>query len=107
MKKKLNNSLLDEIKDLVKKVDSSATIILFGSSAKGNSNKHSDIDLLILIDKEKLTYLDEREIKNPLYDLEFQTGKIISPLVLSKKNWENEHSKTPFYNNVMLEGIQI
>ncbi len=39
----------------------------------------------------------------PLYDFEFDTGTIISPLI-SKKDWETKRKITPFYYNVVKEG---
>jgi hypothetical protein len=42
-----------------------------------------------------------------LYDIEFDTGTIISPLVYSKKFWEHEHRVTPFYENVKKEGVVL
>ena len=63
-----------------------------------------DVDLLILIDKDKITRNDEKRMKYPLYDLEFKTGTIISPIVFSKKDWETRHRITPFYENVKKEG---
>ena len=50
---------------------------------------------------------DERRIKYPLYDLEFNTGTIISPLLLTKNAWNNIHKKTPFYENVQREGVTL
>ena len=47
---------------------------------------------------------DERRITYPLFDIEFETGILISPLVLSKKDWESKHRITPFYENVTKEG---
>jgi predicted nucleotidyltransferase len=102
-----NNRILLRIKDLVKKAEPKATVILYGSYARGQNKKHSDFDILILVDTDKITYSDEQRIKYPLYDLEFETGKIISPLVLSRKDWENKHSITPFYHNVKKEGVQL
>ena len=60
--------------------------------------------MLILIDKEKITRADEKRIKYPLYDIEFDNGTIISPLVFSKHDWEKRHKITPFYENVRREG---
>lgn len=37
-----------------------------------------------------------KKIKYPLYDIEFELGTIISPLVISKKDWETKHRATPF-----------
>ena len=107
MKFRPENTILITIKQLVHKVDPKAQIILFGSYARGDNNKNSDIDLLILLDKENISYLDEKQITYPLYDIEFETGQIISPLVLSKFDWESKHRITPFYTNVKKEGIVL
>lgn len=102
-----NKRILLKIKELVKKTEPSATVILFGSFARGQQNKQSDIDVLILVDNEKITYSDEKRIKYPLYDLEFETGMIISTLIISRKDWETRHSITPLYLNVKKEGVQL
>ena len=82
-------------------------MILYGSYARGTFTEQSDIDLLILLDKSKISRDDETKIKYPLYDIEFDTGLIISPIVLSKNEWESQHKITPFYENVMREGIVL
>lgn len=81
--------------------------MLYGSYARGDYRSSSDIDILILLDKDTITGGDEKQITYPLYDIEFETGTIISPLVLSKKDWESRHSITPFYKNVIKEGIVL
>jgi predicted nucleotidyltransferase len=93
------------IKNLVKSTEPDATIILYGSYARGDNRKDSDLDLLILLDKDKITREDEKKVKYPLYDIEFETGQIISPLVISKKDWETRHKITPFYDNIRREGV--
>ena len=103
----IDEKILLRIKQLVIFTEPSATVILYGSHARGQNNKQSDIDLLILIDNDKVTYSDEKRIKYPLYDLEFETGKVISPLIFSRNDWETRHSITPFYKNVKREGIQL
>ena len=100
-----NQQLLNQIKYLVTTQDPTAVLILYGSFARGDNTDGSDIDLLILLDKDIITINDEKRMKYPLYDLEFDTGQIISPLVLSKKDWEHRHKITPFYENVSREGI--
>ena len=91
----------------VKSIDPTAIVILYGSCARGDNNKDSDIDLLILLDKPKITPQESKNIKYPLYDIEFETGQVISPLVLTRKDWETRHRITPFYENVTKEGITL
>ena len=99
--------ILSRIKQIVNCIEPLATVILFGSFARGDNKKYSDIDILILVDKDKLSYSDEKRIKYPLYDLEFDTGKVISPVVFSRKDWETRHSITPFYKNIKREGVLL
>ena len=102
-----NAEILNRIRDIINTVEPKSKIILFGSFARGENQINSDIDLLILIEKEKITRKDEKRIKYPLYDLEFETGQIISPLLFSMKEWEDKHSITPLYNNIKQEGIEL
>jgi len=99
--------ILGLIKGTVNATDPSAKVILFGSYARGDNNEGSDIDLLILLDKEKITYEDETRISYPLFMVEIKTGISISPMVYSKNFWETKHKVTPFYENVNQEGIVL
>lgn len=96
--------LLKLIKASVKATDPKAVVILYGSFARGDYREDSDVDLLVLVDQDKLTRVDVKRIKYPLYDIEFETGTIISPLIFSKHDWEKRHRITPFYENVTREG---
>jgi predicted nucleotidyltransferase len=98
------DNLLQLVKTTVKKTEPKATLILYGSYARGDFDTDSDLDLLVLVDKEHITRSDQKRIKYPLYDIEFDTGVLISPLILSNKEWESIHRKTPFFENVSKEG---
>jgi uncharacterized protein len=101
------DQLLQRIKESVVATAPDAKLVLFGSYARGTNTKDSDIDLLILLDKDKITWPEEKRITYPLYDIEFETGTQISPVILSKKDWESKHKITPFYKNVAREGIVL
>jgi predicted nucleotidyltransferase len=101
--------IINQIKKLMKHTAPQAEVILYGSQARGDAHEDSDIDLLILVDKDKLSYQEQVAITNPLFDLESQYNyKIaISPLVYTRQQWYNRPFQTPFYLNVMNEGIKL
>lgn len=101
------SEIIEQIRKTVYGIAPTAKIILFGSEARGEARFDSDIDLLILLEGEKLTLAQEEAITLPLYELELKTGVAISPIVMLKKLWENRPFKTPFYVNVVNEGIVL
>ena len=102
-----SENILQQIKRIVTEKEPSATIYLYGSRARGNAGKESDWDILILLDRKKITPDIERAVTFPLYDLEFDTGEIISPIVYSVNEWFSKYRITPFFTSVMKEGKKL
>ena len=96
-----------QIQMLMRRLFPTAEVILYGSEARNEARPDSDIDLLILVDGDKLTLSREDAITTPLYELELQTGVAISPIVMLKKQWANRPMITPFYLNILKEGIRL
>ncbi len=100
------NPIIQKIKSVVHDTVPDARVILFGSCARGEEHKESDIDLVIIL-KRTANYSEQQKITTPLYDLEIESGFIISPKVFSENDWNGKYSITPFYENVMREGIEL
>ena len=101
--------IIQAVQNVLRQVAPAAEVILYGSEARGEAHVDSDIDLLILVEKEKVTNQDIINIANPLYDLEaeFDFQITISPLIYSRKQWYDRPFRTPFYINVMNEGVKL
>lgn len=96
--------IVRRIADTLHRIAPNAQAILYGSEARGDARPDSDIDVLILLDNnENLTVERELEITRHLYEVEVDTGVIISPMVMLRQMWESV--TTPFTVNVMKEGI--
>ncbi|MBR5395477.1 MAG: nucleotidyltransferase domain-containing protein [Bacteroidaceae bacterium] len=99
--------VVNRISQTIHRVAPTATGILYGSEARGDARQDSDIDVLILLDGEKRDLKHEDELAGELYDIELATGILISPMIMPRKQWESRPFKTPFYVNVMNEGIRL
>ena len=97
--------IVKRIQEVLRRVAPDAQAILFGSEARGDARPYSDIDLLILIDKEKISLEEEQRITHPLFHIEYETGVLINPIVRSKSLWGK--LVTPFYMNVNKEGVLL
>ena len=100
-----NKEFLNSIKQTVHSIDKSATIILFGSRARGDAKKDSDWDFLIITDnpvdkKKKESFRDELVIT------EIDSEQTSNTLIYSKENW-NKYKYTPLYYFINKEGIKL
>ena len=99
--------IVKQIRQAVRQTDPTATVILYGSEARGDARPDSDIDVLILLEGDKRDLQRESEMSGALYDVELATGVLVSPMIMLRSQWENRSFKTPFYINVVNEGIQL
>ena len=99
--------IVQKIKEQLRESSPDATVILYGSEARGDARPDSDIDLLVLINKDEVPVNEEKNIIRALSRLSLLSGIHISSLILPKKEWENRPLVTPFYLNVKNEGIVL
>lgn len=79
---------------------------LFGSKARGDSDRESDIDVLIVLEDW------DRETRNVIfdfcYDLSVDCSVVLAPVIYSRREFESDLTKvTPFYQAVAREGVLL
>lgn len=79
---------------------------IHGSRARGDARNDSDWDILILLDKEVLNQSDYDNVSYPFVLLGCDLGQEINPIMYTKKEWES-YRITPFYENVLRDGIDL
>ena len=83
-------------------------IILFGSYARGDYDDGSDIDIMVLADvSEEDIFKIEREINWACDDLSLDNNIMICILLNNKTLFEKRMPISPFYRNVLNDGVQI
>lgn len=84
-----------------------AEVYLFGSRARKDHNKNSDWDLLILLENAEISVGSEKKLMDTIYELELETGQVLSPFIYSKQVWNQRMENSSFFKNVTKEGIRI
>lgn len=81
-------------------------LILFGSYARGDFKKYSDVDLLVLL--KKATLKKKEQISDLATDLFLKFNTDLSPHIYSKKEFQTlAQLETPFTLMVKKEGIKL
>lgn len=96
-----------KIVEAIEKVAPGSDIYLFGSRARGDERPDSDWDVLVLVDREKVSFAFENEILNAVYDVSLETGELVSPIVKTKNNWLEKRGFIPLYENITRDGILL
>lgn len=88
--------------------DALRQVIVYGSYARGDYQKNSDIDIMILVDASD-AQIKERfnSVCDLAFDFELEYGIVISPLVKNEDHFVKWSETLPFYRNVKWEGVII
>lgn len=101
-----HTAVISSIKEIAgKTLPANSTLLLYGSRARGDNRPDSDWDLLILLDKPKLSSQDY-DYGYPFRELGWDIGEEISPHIYTKKQW-SEWTFLPYYKNVERDKIVL
>ncbi len=99
--------LIAKVKKTVIEIEPDAEIILYGSRVRNNSTSESDWDFLILVEG---PVDDDRidKIRHRLYEIEWEEGEVLSSIVRNREEWNRlPYTTTPFYKNIVNEGVTL
>ncbi|HOO71057.1 MAG TPA: nucleotidyltransferase domain-containing protein [Spirochaetota bacterium] len=83
-----------------------AKLYAFGSRVRGDNTGGSDFDLLVVIKNRNPD--KEEQIIDIIVDIEMAEGCSFTPVIKDSRSFEQEKQyNTPFYQNIMIEGIEL
>jgi predicted nucleotidyltransferase len=89
---------------LTKELGQPIRVILFGSQARGDATKESDIDLLVILPL--IDVKTTRLASDIAWEVGFEAGKVISMIPDTKEQMQR-YSFLPFYRSIKQEGIIV
>ena len=94
--------------ELKRKISSKYPLVemrVFGSTARGDRSKESDIDVFIHLPTVNREL--EEDLFDIAYDLELKYDCLIDVIVMSDENLTDSHPKPMIYRDMMEEGIAV
>ena len=83
-------------------------VILYGSYARGDYTKDSDIDIMVLLDLSDIDIKKYRhELSGATYDFNMDYDVDIKPIAKNQEHFNKWVEVYPFYSNVASEGVKL
>lgn len=83
-------------------------VVLYGSYARGDNFRESDVDILVLTD---LTPEENRKFRRDLNRIFSRIGLkhdiLLSMFLIDRKSYENRMEVMPFYQNIERDGVVV
>lgn len=95
--------ILETFKSLLEQKVSVSTFALFGSRARGDAGRYSDMDVLVVVDQ--LDSTSSAYISDCAWESGFGSGIVVVPVVYSIAEWEGIESQSLLADNIRAEGI--
>lgn len=99
-------AILQAVQGTIKALLPDATVILFGSRARGDAAADADWDILVLT--ATADWKTEKRVWSALYDIELDENIILNVLVIERVEWEYKlFDGHPLKRNVEKEGVLV
>lgn len=83
-----DRELLQEVKQVICGLFPAATVLLYGSVARGTRTAESDYDILVLMDHAP-TQAEKDRARDALFDLGLERGAVISTIFYAESDWDS------------------
>ena len=100
-------AMLDELKRLILGFLPKATVVLYGSVARGTHHAESDFDILVLTE-ELLSREEEDQVEDAILNFELSHDIVITTILHSNSEWNSAfHRVVPFHQEVERDAIVL
>ena len=103
------SKILEIVKEFKRKVSEEmgkVEVILFGSHARNSTERESDIDIFVIVEKDVDTKIKEA-IYDIAYEISLKYDVVLDVSVYSRTEWEKYRDLLPLIINVEKEGVIV
>lgn len=95
--------ILETFKNMLEQRVHLNTFALFGSRARGDAGRYSDMDVLVVVDE--LDTSTANFISDCAWESGFESGIVVVPVSYSKSEWEGIERHSLLAANIRAEGV--
>ena len=98
---------VNELKRVLAREFGLVKLVLYGSKARRDSDAESDIDVLIVLDR-PCDWQTEFRVYDLCFDIGLEHDVLVQPVIYSEAEYVADRTRaTPFYRNVVEEGMEL
>lgn len=107
MNKEIASAIQELKSSLITMFGHDVELKLFGSVARGDDRKYSDIDLLVLLPRQ-VDHSVEEVVFDAAYDMELKYSVVFGVIVYEKAFWNSDLAAVmPLHQNIAREGLSV
>ena len=97
---------LGELKKILRERYNVASVLVYGSKARGDDSPDSDIDVMIVLDD--YTPRIEAAVDEMVYDINLDHDCLISVVIFGRRELEEgPMAESPLYKRILAEGVPV
>lgn len=94
------------IKQAVEQHAPGATVLLYGSRARGDAGPDSDWDILIIVPDDEVAAGEQAQ--DAIYDIAIETGEVLSVFVVGRSRWQAPITRASlFFSEVSRDAVSV
>jgi predicted nucleotidyltransferase len=101
-------TVLEELRSRIGRTfpDWTVRMTVFGSRARGDAEPDSDMDVLLEVEQEQISFTEKQRLRQAAGEVSIETGIVLSLLVVDR-HMRKERGDFSVFHNIREEGIPV